>query len=556
MNLSISKTNKNRVFRTPGVMDALMAVITRTANKNVDAEVNPKDPSFEARVKACSALSNLAIGYDNKIPMFNYPGFVESILTVIRTDRAEARTKACSILWSFAAEMKNQVPVVQRGDILPALVAVAKEDTKTEARFKCVAALTLLAESPENAVPLLQAGSLEPLMQVLQEAGPDPTQWRGQTASWCVGFLMNMAQCDDVVPALLQEGIVDLLAPLLSLDHYQSLKAAMAVTFVCQYETGDKTYNLLRQTENVIPKIVGLLHNTLSGRGGSGYKYGVFTLRSSVGCIASLAAGPDFMKERIATDPVFESLLRVVSDFCVDGGTPGAIVGGGRDDTRSAVLAVRALSDLIGHLIPEPGCVAMPFGPLMDDKLIKALRSFEFSTHPDIDNKTFNMAHSARIRVEGGRNMGNGNGGSAGSESSPEDDTSSDGGGIGIGLSLARRFFSPFPCGMNLHVPSDHEMNNNNKCLPPSTKEEDTMSISDASTGSTSSVRTFLLTDSRTGRRYVVPCDPFGGRQFNDNRVWCFRRGRWCNQGEEPDPNFQWSDELQIAYTAALSLQK
>eukprot|EP00970_Alexandrium_tamarense_P013682 scaffold3599_cov62-Alexandrium_tamarense.AAC.1 len=71
--------------------------------------------------------------------MFHYPGFVESILTVIRTDNAEARTKACSILWSFAAEMKNQVPVslklrvVQRGDILPALVSVAKEDTKTEA---------------------------------------------------------------------------------------------------------------------------------------------------------------------------------------------------------------------------------------------------------------------------------------------------------------------------------------------------------------------------------------------------------------------------------------
>ena len=98
-----------------------MAVITRTAKTTIDADVKPKDPSFEARVKACSALSNLAIGYDNKIPMFNYPGFVESILTVIRTDKAEARTKACSILWSFAAEMKNQVPVVRRGDILPAL---------------------------------------------------------------------------------------------------------------------------------------------------------------------------------------------------------------------------------------------------------------------------------------------------------------------------------------------------------------------------------------------------------------------------------------------------
>ena len=554
MNLSISKANKNRVFRTPGVMDALMAVITRTAPKaNAAATAdppNPKDPNFEARVKACSALSNLAIGYDNKIPMFNYPGFVESILTVIKTDKAEARTKACSILWSFAAEMKNQVPVVQRGDILPALVSVAKEDTKTEARFKCVAALTLLAESPENAVPLLKAGSLEPLMNVLQEAGPDPTQWRGQTASWCVGFLMNMAQCDDVVPALLQEGIVDLLAPLLSLDHYQSLKAAMAVTFVCQYDTGDKTYNLLRQTENVIPKIVGLLHNTLSGRGGSGYKYGVFTLRSSVGCIASLAAGPDFMKERIATDPVFESLLKVVEDFCVDGGTPGAIVGGGKDDTRSVTLAVRALSSLIGHLIPEPNCAAMPFGPAMDDQLITALGSFEQSTNPDIDDVTRKLAYEARIRVEGGKNLHRNRKDSVSSDSSP-DDLSDDGGGIG--LSLAQRFF-PFPCGINLHVPSDPAPT---PALPMSTKDENTMDISDdaasAMSDDGSAVRTFLLTDSKTGRRFAVPCDPSGGRQFNDNRVWCFRRGRYCNEGEMPDSNFTWSDELQAAYKAALN---
>jgi hypothetical protein len=562
MNLSISKANKNRVFRTPGVIDALMAVITRTASSGG----NSKDPSFEARVKACSALSNLAIGYDNKIPMFHYPGFVESILTVIRTDKAEARTKACSILWSFAAEMKNQVPVVQRGDILPALVAVAKEDTKTEARFKCVAALTLLAESPENAVPLLHSGSLEPLMNVLQEAGPDPTQWKGQTASWCVGFLMNMAQCDDVVPALLSEGIVDLLAPLLALDHYQSLKAAMAVTFVCKYDTGDKTYNLLRQTENVIPKIVGLLHNTLSGRGGSGYKYGVFTLRSSVGCIASLASGPDFMKERIATGPVFESLLRVVSDFCVDGGTPGAIVGGGKDDTRSSTLAVRALSLLTGHLIPEPGCSAMPFGPVMDDQLIAALRSFELSKHPDIDDETRQMAYSARIRIEGGKNL-SAEHNSVSSGSLPGDDLVED---DGIGLSLASKCF-PFTCGMNLHAlpestSGDYTLSMPVQAIPTPTpavhEQQDAMDISDdaasAASGSTvdsNAVRTFLLTDAKTGRRFAVPCEPSGGRAFNDNRVWCFRRGRWCRDGEQPDSNFQWSDELQAAYNKAIGEQ-
>jgi len=339
---------------------------------------------------------------------------------------------------------------------------------------------------------------------------------------------------------------VDLLAPLLSLDHYQSLKAAMAVTFVCQYDTGDKTYNLLRQTENVIPKIVGLLHNTLSGRGGSGYKYGVFTLRSSVGCIASLAAGPDFMKERIATNPVFESLLKVVEDFCVDQGTPGAIVGGGKDDTRSVTLAIKALSLLVGHLIPEPNCAAMPFGPAMDDQLITALRSFELNIHCEIDDLVRSLARDARIRVEAGKKLHGHRKGSVSSDSSP-DDLSDDGGGIG--LSLARRFF-PFPCGMNLHVPSDPTPS----VLPLASKEQDNMDVSDDSSGGDgSAVRTFLLTDEKTGRRFAVPCDPAGGRQFNDNRVWCFRRGRFCNEGELPDPNFPWSDELQVAYRAALN---
>ena len=89
-------------------MDALMTVLTRT--KPCDNGIR-NNSNNEARVKACSALSNLAIGYENKIPMFAYEGFVDAILQVIKTDTGEARTKACSILWSFAAEMKNQVKV-------------------------------------------------------------------------------------------------------------------------------------------------------------------------------------------------------------------------------------------------------------------------------------------------------------------------------------------------------------------------------------------------------------------------------------------------------------
>jgi len=533
MNLSISKANKHRVFRTQGVMNALMTVLERTTAQG---------SSTEARIKACSALSNLAIGYDNKIPMFNYPGFVDAILNVIQTDRGEARTKACSILWSFAAEMKNQVPVVQRGDILPVLVRVAEEDGTTEARFKCVAALTLLAESLENSIPLLESGALSPLMDILHDAGPDPTQWKGQTASWCVGFLMNIAQSDEAVPTLREAGVVELLAPLLTLDHYQSLKAAMAVTFVCRYDEGDECYDLLRKTENVIPKIISLLHNTLSGRGGNGYKYGVFTLRSSVGCITALALGPDFMKERIATGPVYESLLRVLSDFCVDGGTPGAIVGGGRDDVLSATLAVRALQSLTAHLIPIAGYSALPFGHSMEDRLLTALISLEESTNEELKENTRQLAIDAKVRIQGskkaGRTVRNG------SVDIDMTDVASLASNC-CGLDSIPGFGDKFLHALTL--PSE-DSNQQTPDIAPSSSM-----VEDAEPASLHPVRTFLLADVRTGRRFAVPTDPSGGRAFNDSRVWCYRRGRFCQPDEESDSNFVWTEELQRAYEASLA---
>jgi hypothetical protein len=422
-------------------------------------------------------------------------------------------------------------------------VQVAEEDGTTEARFKCVAALTLLAESLENAIPLLEAGALIPLMDILHEAGPDPTQWKGQTASWCVGFLMNIAQSDEAVPSLRESGVVELLTPLLTLDHYQSLKAAMAITFVCRYDEGDETYDLLRKTENVIPKIISLLHNTLSGRGGNGYKYGVFTLRSSVGCIAALASGPEFMKERIATASVLESLLRVLSDFCVDGGTQGAIVGGGRDDALSATLAIRAIQYLIGHLIPITGSTSFPYGKSMEERLMKALESFENCCHPEVSDKSRVLAHDAWSRIRGGQIKDSLRAGSC--TMGPEGDT--DMGDVAqlshcCGLDTLPAMGEDFFQALTYNQSETYHTVVHNH------------SISDDGDGS-HRVRTFLLADMRSGRRFAVPIEASGGRSFNDNRVWCYRRGRFCASGEEPDPNFQWNEDLQRAYEAAITLQ-
>ena len=418
-----------------------------------------------------------------------------------------------------------------------------------------------MAESLENAMPLLESGACQPLMYILHDVGADPTQWKGQTASWCVGFLMNMSQSDEAAPYLRQFGVVELLAPLLTLDHYQSLKAAMAVTFVCRYDEDDETYDLLRKTENVIPKIISLLHNTLAGLGGNGYKYGVFTLRSSVGCISSLASGPEFMKERISTKLVFESLLRVVNDFCVDGGTDGAIVGGGRDDTHSATLAIRALQSLTEYLIPIPGSSSLPFGPAMDSSLMTALESFGSCTHPDISDKTRDLAKDAFHRIQSSLDL----------NSCPDDSDSASEGysrrhvgthniiensivlslvqGCCIGPSLNAGFEDGFFPSM-IRAPIQHEANYDGVV-----SNDENMSQSSTSSNSQGAIRTFLLTDTRTGRRFVVPTDPSGGRAFNDGRKWCYRRGRFCRHGEEPDPNYQWTEDLQVAYTSALNEQ-
>ncbi len=449
---------------------------------------------------------------------------------------------------------------MQRGDILPTLVRVAEEDHSTEARFKCVAALTLLAESLENALPLLESGALHPLMDILHEAGADPTQWKGQTASWCVGFLMNMAQSDDAAPFLREAGVVELLAPLLTLDHYQSLKAAMAVTFICRFDEDDETYDLLRKTENVIPKIISLLHNTLSGRGGNGYKYGVFTLRSSVGCISSLASGPEFMKERIATKPVFDSLLRVTSDFCVNGGTKGAIVGGGRDDALSATLAIRALHSLTEYMIPIPGSSALPFGPIMDKKLMVALESFSVCTHPEVKDETRELAKDGFHRIQK----------SLGLDQCAEDGNDSGSEGFIPRRTVANNIIENSIVASLVHGccigPSLHAGDVGgffpSMIRRPSSQPSPSPEVSDisdgndstdcGSTGSHEAVRTFLLTDSRTGRLFAVPTDPSGGRAFNDGRQWCYRRGRYCRSGEVPDPNFVWTEEMQQTYSVAL----
>ena len=542
MNLSIAKANKHSVFSTPAVMESLLDVLewTSLASSSSSSRAISKHTS-DARIRACSALSNLAIGYENKVPMFRFLGLIRTVSNVIENDQGEARTKCCSILWSLAAERQNQIPMVERGDIVPLLVNVATHDTTTGARAKSLAALTLLAESWDNALPLLRAGALEPVMDILMDAGTDPAQWKRQNASWSLGFVMNIAQSDDAVSILRRAGVVELLTPLVSADHYQSLKAAMAVAFCGRFdEEGDNgqesVYSILERSGTAIPKIVQLLHNTLAGQGGAGYKYGVFTLRSSVGCIATLASGPSFIQEHIATEGVVRDLLTVLRDFAIVE-SPSTIVGGGKDDIDSAVLACRALSSLMFyHLAPTTDQdLSFTLDTNLQRDLVTALDCFARKAQSyDEDGSLHDVAVSTRHQVlmdaaRKSNEVFNRRIAGDQTESSPSPVVvagHSSAGRDGPASTLHQR-----PrVAVNLLPPPNHK-----KILVK------------GPTG------TFSLKDPISRLVFMVPVDPMGGRSFNDRRKWCYKRGRFCYDGEVPDPAFKWNSELHLKYSQALA---
>jgi hypothetical protein len=186
----------------------------------------------------------------------------------------------------------------------------------------------------------------------------------------------------------------------------------------------------------------------------------------------------------------------------------------------------------------------------MEERLLIALEEFETNTHPEICDQTRSLATDAKVRIRGGQRA---------SRVPPGlctmVDSDVDMGTDMESLSHCCGFDSLPSLGEDfLHALTLPQHSDKDTSVVPSTPS--IYDIEEANnTAGQRPIRTFLLADSMTGRRYAVPCDPTGGRSFNDKRVWCYRRGRFCFPGEEADPTFEWNEELQQAYEAAIAGQ-
>ena len=84
----------------------------------------------EARKRAVSALVNLAIPKDNKLPIFHCPRLVASVILVINQDDDEARRGCCSILAHLSKSRENRLIMAQVPGLLDAVSLVIEPKEK------------------------------------------------------------------------------------------------------------------------------------------------------------------------------------------------------------------------------------------------------------------------------------------------------------------------------------------------------------------------------------------------------------------------------------------
>jgi len=94
--------------------------------EDVFPDVSIRHEYFEARKRAVSALVNLAIPQDNKLPIFHCPRLVASLILVINQDDEEARRGCCAVLAHLSKSRENRLIMAQVPGLLDAVSGVIK----------------------------------------------------------------------------------------------------------------------------------------------------------------------------------------------------------------------------------------------------------------------------------------------------------------------------------------------------------------------------------------------------------------------------------------------
>jgi hypothetical protein len=125
--LTANASHRVNICWTLGVLPTLVSVLEDCGPHKLEdtfPDVSIRREYFEARKRAVSALVNLAIPQDNKLPIFHCPRLVASLILVINQDDEEARRGCCAVLAYLSKSKENRLIMAQVPGLLDAVSGV------------------------------------------------------------------------------------------------------------------------------------------------------------------------------------------------------------------------------------------------------------------------------------------------------------------------------------------------------------------------------------------------------------------------------------------------
>jgi hypothetical protein len=125
--LTANASHRVNICWTLGVLPALVSVLEDCGPYKLEdtfPDASIRREYFEARKRAVSALVNLAVPQDNKLPIFHCPRLVASLILVINQDDEEARRGCCAILAHLSKSKENRLIMAQVPGLLDAVSGV------------------------------------------------------------------------------------------------------------------------------------------------------------------------------------------------------------------------------------------------------------------------------------------------------------------------------------------------------------------------------------------------------------------------------------------------
>lgn len=137
--LTATASNRRTMCWTVGVLPALTSVLEDTGEDGL-LEAFPDHRTraeyVEARKRAVASLVNLTVPKENRIPIFHSPGLVQAVSAVIVDDRDESRQGCCALIAYLTKTQENRLLMVQVPGLIDALEGVIAPNFKMMGSLK------------------------------------------------------------------------------------------------------------------------------------------------------------------------------------------------------------------------------------------------------------------------------------------------------------------------------------------------------------------------------------------------------------------------------------